>query len=329
MARLLLLIGLLELSGCSVSVYPVGERASAVHRVQTRDGWQVALHQFPARAGVAPARYPVIVCHGVSSNRRNWDLDDRLSLPLFLSRAGFDVYLLELRGGGEALKPGWLDPQRWDYSFDDYVLHDLPAAVDWVRDRTGAAQIHWVGHSMGGIVMYGYLQRVGEQAIRSMTAVASPPLVFNHNATLSALMDLLPWATFFFDRLPGRLLSQWSAPWAWPSRLLALHIIWNDQNMDPEAARRLAANGVDDISGRVFAQLERSRDGHLRSADGAWDYTEGMAGITVPSLFLAGAVDQLAPPAVMYQAYRAVRSSRRRSTPCSGSSPTSSATTPR
>ncbi|MCB9538211.1 MAG: alpha/beta fold hydrolase [Myxococcales bacterium] len=290
--------------GCSRWLYPVTERAASVSVLPTGDGWHIALHRFPPASGATPRHLPVVVCHGVTSNRRNWDLTDRLSFPAHLARAGFDVYVLELRGSGVAGRGPLFGGPPPQYTLDDYATVDVPVAIEAVRARTGAPAVHWVGHSMGGIVMYVYLQRIGGDAVRSVTAVGSPPYVLLQSRTLAEAVDLLPVAGFFFDTLPVGLLSEAAAPVAWPSRLPEQHLLWNDANMEPATARALAAHGTHGISVGVMEQMAASRDGHLRSADGAIDYTAGLAGVRTPIFFVAGSVDHLAPPATLIEGYR-------------------------
>eukprot|EP00291_Cryptomonas_curvata_P011844 CAMPEP_0172189260 /NCGR_PEP_ID=MMETSP1050-20130122/22418_1 /TAXON_ID=233186 /ORGANISM="Cryptomonas curvata, Strain CCAP979/52" /LENGTH=153 /DNA_ID=CAMNT_0012863921 /DNA_START=321 /DNA_END=779 /DNA_ORIENTATION=+ len=113
---------------------------------------------------------PVILCHGAFANRVTYDLGaGRPSLAVFLAERGYDVWALELRGHGRSQKPPWLQnvlhqgfnvpngDAEGSWSVMAYIQHDLPAAVDYVRSRTGAARVHWVGHSMGGIVVYSWL----------------------------------------------------------------------------------------------------------------------------------------------------------------------------
>src|SRR5690606_26287692 len=70
--------------------------APTLHYARTRDGWQLALHHRPpARGGHGT---PLLLCHGMGSNRFNMDGPGRASLARHLQAAGFDVWVLELRG---------------------------------------------------------------------------------------------------------------------------------------------------------------------------------------------------------------------------------------
>ena len=191
----------------------------------------------------------------------------------------------------------------------------MPAVVDFVAARGRSGQVHWVGHSMGGSVAYGYLQRVGEEKVRSLTAVASPALVADTSAPVRRAARLFPVADFFLDRLPTGWLVELAAPWAHQPPVAAIHVVWNPDNLAPAIARATAANGTSDTSAgvlRQFVEAVERPDGALRSHDGAYDYTAGMTRITTAVLFVAGNLDQLAPPWTLARGYRAVASPDKR-----------------
>ena len=121
-----------------------------LYTTRTHDGWRLALHRY-APAARAHAT-PVMLCHGMGSNR--WDMDGpgRLSLARYLVRRGYDVWVIELRGAGRSMRPHWWNDKRYDWRFEDYVQHDSRAALRTVLHETGARQVHWVGHSTSGFI---------------------------------------------------------------------------------------------------------------------------------------------------------------------------------
>ncbi|MCY1223025.1 alpha/beta hydrolase fold protein [compost metagenome] len=91
---------------------------------------------------------PVILVHGSFSNRRFWYSPKGLGLGPHLTRAGFDVWIAEMRGHG-------LSPRNQHYRRNrvaDYARYDLPAISAFVREQAGQAP-HWVGHSLGGTTL--------------------------------------------------------------------------------------------------------------------------------------------------------------------------------
>ncbi|PVZ13608.1 MULTISPECIES: alpha/beta fold hydrolase [unclassified Pseudomonas] len=97
------------------------------------------------RAGRGPA---VVLLHGAFSNRRFWYSPSGLGLGPALARAGYDVWIPEMRGHG-------LSPRNQGYAsnrVDDYARYDLPAINAFVSEMNGRRP-HWVGHSLGGTTL--------------------------------------------------------------------------------------------------------------------------------------------------------------------------------
>ncbi len=95
---------------------------------------------------------PVVLIPGSFSNRRFWYSPKGIGLGAFLARAGYDVWIAEMRGHG-------LSPRNRDYKHNkvsDYVRYDLPAIADFVFEQN-PQKAHWLGHSLGGITLAGAL----------------------------------------------------------------------------------------------------------------------------------------------------------------------------
>ncbi|MBG8559846.1 alpha/beta fold hydrolase [Pseudomonas qingdaonensis] len=91
---------------------------------------------------------PVILLHGSFSNRRFWFSPRGIGLGATLARAGFDVWIPEMRGHG-------LSPRNRDYRHNrvaDYARYDLPAIAAFVCEVSGRTP-HWLGHSLGGTTL--------------------------------------------------------------------------------------------------------------------------------------------------------------------------------
>ncbi|WP_339079197.1 alpha/beta fold hydrolase [Pseudomonas sp. TMP9] len=105
------------------------------------------------RAGYEHERgVPLMLIPGSFSNRRFWFSPKGIGLGAYLARAGFDVWIAEMRGHG-------LSPRNRDYqrnTVSDYVRYDLPAIADFVHELN-PQKAHWLGHSLGGIILAGAL----------------------------------------------------------------------------------------------------------------------------------------------------------------------------
>lgn len=86
----------------------------------------------------AASTIPVICVHGMTRNSRDFD-----TLAKHLSDAGRHVFCPDVVGRGDS---DWLKNSQ-HYNFEQYVA-DMTALIA----RTGAAQVDWVGTSMGGLI---------------------------------------------------------------------------------------------------------------------------------------------------------------------------------
>ncbi|MDK2778894.1 MAG: alpha/beta hydrolase [Pseudomonadota bacterium] len=99
-------------------------------------------------AGKPHTGQPVILLHGSFTNRGFWLSGKGEGLARYLLDAGFDVWLMEMRGHG-------LSPRNTDYrnnTLERYVLHDLPAVTEFVHEQTEQLPV-WMGHSLGGVAI--------------------------------------------------------------------------------------------------------------------------------------------------------------------------------
>jgi len=287
-------------------VYSFDPGYGQVHRVRTEGGGCVSLFRYPPQAPGHPT--PVILCHGLGANRYNFDLGPEMSLARYLQDRGFDVWVLELTGRGTRCKMGTrTDPYRTPHLFDDYVRKDAPAALDHVRKETGASQVHWVGHSMGGLVLYGLLQGPRADDIARGVAVASPGN-FRSVRSIPGLFALWRLARFLpsiHQRLPAALLAP-ILPWL-PAAIQRL--AYNPANVDRILIRRAACHLISDVPrGEMLQFYDALRLDELRTYDGKHSYTEGFSSIDRPLMLLAGTLDPLCPPQSLGALHRAMRS---------------------
>ncbi len=135
--------------------------------VDTADGWSLVITRYrpvPQRFPQPLFGEPMLLVHGFSQNRHAWTSGEFVKNLLFF---GLDIHILELRGHGKsspafqverAAKFGRQPPADldWAWDIDSYFLYDLPAAVAGVRRITRRDRIFYCGHSMGGMLGYGY-----------------------------------------------------------------------------------------------------------------------------------------------------------------------------
>jgi predicted alpha/beta hydrolase len=270
-----------------------------VHFAVTPDGWRLALHRYRAR-GVGAHGTPVLLCAGYGCNRHFVDSDEPYSLARFLARQGFDAWPVELRGRGlsqptaERRRPGM-------WTFDDLACIDVPAAVAYVAKHTGR-QVTWVGHSMGGLVLYACLGSRPEVAPLLAAAVTvAAPVVFP--ATSGSLIGRVGDV---FLRVPiGDLVPQrWVLGVLWHlARSSNLEVGMNPANIDRQTVGRTLRHSLSDVSRHKLQQLSRwSLEGAFASVDGTTDYRAALRNVTTPLLVAAGSADRIATPAAVQRA---------------------------
>lgn len=270
--------------------------------VGTDDGDWVALHR---RA--RPDAPPVVLVHGISSNHRFWDLSDERSLAVHLWDAGFDVWNMDLRGHGDARKDPEGKLQKRGWSVDDYGRFDLPAAFTHVREATGRSDLHYVGHSMGGMVLAVYLAHTPEPGLASAVAVGSPLDFRDPDLLVRLLLGGAPLARGANLPTPAgglalSLLGR-SAPFTTDA------LLHNPDNLAPAAEAKMLRHVVSPLTKGEIAQLAQARsDGAFRSADGSVVYREELGDVTVPMLFVAGRADHVVSPDRVWSFYEAVGS---------------------
>lgn len=269
--------------------------------VEVGGGDHAALHHTPNPGGP-----PVVLCHGISSNHRFWDLAPGRSLVEHLWERGYDVWNLDLRGHGDAVRGPDGRRRSGGWSVDDYGTGDLPAVFAAVREATGAERLHYVGHSMGGMVLAVYLATHPDPPLASAVVVGSP-LDFRDPDPLVA--------TLFRASPAGELLP--SLPTPAGARVLAVtrrdtllrfdEILHNPENLTPRAEALMLRRVVSPLWEGEVAQLAQVKeDGEFRSADGSVVYREALGGVTVPIRFLAGRADRVVTPDRVLAFYEAV-----------------------
>ena len=172
-----LFCALSKLMQSSSNLFPVallsaerrGDLSEDVYRIKAGNAADPSVELAVTRLGLAdqeqPQGVPVILLHGSFSNRRFWYSPKGIGLGAYLARAGFDVWIAEMRGHG-------LSPrnQQWQRNcVADYARDDLPVIGAFVREQSGQAP-HWIGHSLGGTTLAAALGGgfLGEQLVASV-----------------------------------------------------------------------------------------------------------------------------------------------------------------
>ncbi|MBW0435913.1 alpha/beta fold hydrolase [Leptospira yasudae] len=291
-------------------LYGQEDIADEVHFAKTKDGWNLALHRhIPPQPN--PKLAPVLVVHGIATNKFVVDLDRRHSLPYYLKLRGYEVFAVSLRGCGRSYHES---PTRYeDFTFDDIVKYDVPAMIEKVKKISGSDRVSYVGHSMGAMILYSHFcMSENKKETRDIAAFVSlgGPGNLNHiGITLIGLLSRFPRARKMLDLKFGASIL---APLAGELYTPIDEILYNPKVTSSKTVKKLMKNAIENISDGVTEQfmtwIETKR---MHSLNGFYDYVELQKNISVPALFIAGEKDVIATPDAVRSVYENASSKKK------------------
>lgn len=269
-------------TGCAASRVPPTLEPGDIVVYHTADGWELDLRHYP---GHGP---PVMLVHGMGANHYNWDYRPEVSFAYYLHQQGWDVWVPQLRGDRGARAPN--NQAAKNFTFDDFARLDLPAATDAVLASTHAEKLYWVGHSMGGMLLYTSLSLFPEK-LAAGVAIGAP-------AEFEVMEPIHNTAR--------------RAGWLVPERGMLANLFWyrvtrvfgdknplygvlsNRENLDWPVIRGLGAVALENLSRATVKQVHLwLRTRQFTDIDGN-NWVRPSA-IEVPMLVMGGSVDHVAP----------------------------------
>ena len=111
------------------------------------------------KKGTQKRNFPVICQHGVVDSSFTFTVNTpSQGLAFLLANLGFDVWLTNVRGNTFSKGHKRLDPSKdkeyWDFTYDEHSLYDLPAVTEYVKEKSSASKVFYVGHSQGTLQMF-------------------------------------------------------------------------------------------------------------------------------------------------------------------------------
>ncbi|MBV70686.1 MAG: hypothetical protein CMH52_04985 [Myxococcales bacterium] len=285
--------------------------ARELHYGRTDDGWRIAVHRLPHRH-TAPKRKPVLLCHGLGANRYNLDAPGDLSLANWLWKKGHDCWVVELRGAGQSSRPNRDNGLKWDWCFEDYVDRDIPVALDVIARATGRESVHWIGHSMGGMIGYAYLIRHGGNRVASLSAIGSPSFSRLGNAFLDKILGLRTLVRHI-KRLPYEGTGSAMIPFIPVFKETFGRLFGNPRNLRSRDLAKIIRMLPSDLPTTLIMQFADWYEGDgFATNEGGYSYIEGLERITTPTQLIVGDDDKLAPPDDIQFIYDQIKSEQKR-----------------
>ncbi len=138
------------------------------HKIRTEDGYILTAWRIPCllnetNMDLYKKRKPVILQHGLIDSSYTWLLlDKEHSLPFLLVDNKFDVWLTNTRGNAVSFEhenpkefdSAKIDSKYWNFTFHEMAVYDLPANVDYIKEKTGFEKVDYICHSQGGLIYF-------------------------------------------------------------------------------------------------------------------------------------------------------------------------------
>ncbi|MBL7071655.1 MAG: alpha/beta fold hydrolase [Candidatus Omnitrophica bacterium] len=303
------------------------------YTAKTEDGWEISIERYRIEEevyGVKP-KAAVILCHGFNINNKFWDLDRRSSLARYLTKEGYDVWAPSLRGSGLSSRPFMsrvrslvkfdlktiphmlaktpFDIGKLGWTIDDHIHQDVPTIIELVKEESGFDKVYWIGHSMGGIIMYGYLETAGQDDIAGFIPIGSmmfmPRPLTPHLKRIADQKPLLTASLIINTTMASQLRNFTFGIVKNPIE----ELLFETENMYGEVLIRFFRSCIDDTSAGVVTQFSDSiRRGEILSSDRRFSYTGNMHRIKVPILIMGGGKDGFVDAEALKNVYDTVSS---------------------
>ncbi len=237
------------------------------------DAEDVEIHTADGVALRASVREPsgrvkgtAVLAHAMFARKTEFD---RAGFAAYFADRGWRTIALDFRGHGDSAGKGA------PYTYDDFVLRDLPAATHAARARSKNKPVVVIGHSLGGHVA------LASQGIGALQADAIVGLASN------------VWLPQTEPSLALRMIKR--------ATMRAIVAVVDRRGFFPARALR---QGSDDESAAYMRDLSRFMiDGAWRSADGKHDYLASLSNIDVPVYAIASTGDRLNARSVSVRAF--------------------------
>lgn len=301
---LLALLALVSAPGCATMR---GNAPSADLRpcsdgfVYTADGWRLGIrHLRPDRPD--PEKLPVVLCHGLGLNGTFWTITDpRTYLPRQLLDRGYEVFIFDFRGSGESCPPGradWLNRHLRQtflrelgesaWNVDEIVRYDVPAVLDYVERETGKDRVNWVGHSLGGMLMFPWLELSPDAGRISNLVAMGATIAFDRYPKTDMLKANRGLRALSRVASPGRLGRPLMFA-RFPGLDRIDQFYYTSANVDRTTVARFYGYTLEDTGPGALLQLDPYLEfGRFVSADRSVDYVSLLPRVKTPTLMIAG-----------------------------------------
>lgn len=116
-----------------------------VYQLSTQNTGRIAVTCLP-KCATQEYKASVVMQSGMFSNRRFWLSKKGIGLAAYLSKLGYECWMMDRRGTGSSAYAGKHDPTLYET-----IEHDIPA-VQTLIESVGRKEAIYMGHSFGGVL---------------------------------------------------------------------------------------------------------------------------------------------------------------------------------
>ena len=151
----------------------------------------------------------LVLQHGLLDGAFTWLILGQDSLAKKLCEEGYIVYLPYVRGTQFSRShldyDSSLNSEYWEFSFDEIAQYDLPAVINYIKERDKVEKVTYIGHSQGTLIYFlSYMNNPEflEKNIKKYVALGTVPNVNNAPHFLiklfekSGILNLIPVKNF-------------------------------------------------------------------------------------------------------------------------------------
>jgi pimeloyl-ACP methyl ester carboxylesterase len=260
------------------------------HVARTADGWNLALYRYLPRG--EPRPFPVVCGHGLAGSRFIFDVHPDYSMASALAAQGFDVWLVDLRGRNDSWPDGGPDDDL-QWCFDDFVDHDVPAALTTACAVTGTGSAFWLGTEMSGIALYAVAIDGAAPQLRGGVTLGAPAVTPPKGEVPGVTT---PYPERARTRYPFSMVRD-IGPQLAEQRSEVLDTSFRPDDTDWIVTARYFRHGVPDEATDLVDQFnDWMTSATRRSRDGARIWSDRLDEVTLPVLVVAGEADRQRPP---------------------------------
>ncbi|XP_026546749.1 lipase member M-like, partial [Notechis scutatus] len=170
---------------------------SEEYQIRTDDAYYLQLNRIPHGKYCPQNEGIVLLVHGFPLEGRSWIANiPSNSLGFFLADAGYDVWIINNRGTtwSRRHQEFSIDQQEfWEFSFHEMAIYDIPAAINFILQKTGQDSLYYIGYSQGaslGFITFGILPYLSDRV--KLYIALNPPYTLEDTAGLLDILSKIP-----------------------------------------------------------------------------------------------------------------------------------------